>query len=352
MTNIDKNSPIVIATAGTGTITEGDSHEVSSYFTYEANGIAGITSVTYTVNGSAISNTNILEAGTYTIVCTVTKETGAVASAAKTIIVESSVITSTEIASNPSEYYGGVVTNYTCTNSAAVDAWKIFYADNSNIYLIADDYIAYNYAPNGRGGSTIYKNSADYRLSFNNVISDYSGSASILDTSIMDSRVKKWISYVSDNKTSTNNNIKAVAYMLDTNIWSVYKNSAYADYAIGGPTLDMFVTSYNQKYPSLNIGYAHNSTGYTVGTGGTNSSYAIGGLNTSDSTYVINDSSKNYAMWLAAPSAQNTSGVMVVFSELLSTCNYNYNYAGFRPLVCLKSDVELEQQKDGTYIIK
>ena len=44
-------------------------------------------------------------------------------------------------------------------------------------------------------------------------------------------------------------NMGAVAYMLDTNVWSTFTDSAgKAEYAIGGPTLDLFCASYNQKY--------------------------------------------------------------------------------------------------------
>ncbi len=260
------------------------------------------------------------------------------------------IIDSTEIASNPSEYYGGVVSNYTTQSGDPNINWKIFYADSSNIYLIADDYIHGDYAPNGRGGSAMTSN---YGLSFSSVYNDYTGSADILNTSITDSRVQKWISYVGDNTESTNNNIKAVAYMLDTNIWSVYKNSTYADYAIGGPTLDLFVASYNQKHPDLNIGYSHDSTGYKVGTGGASSSYSISGLDTTDSTYVISTTDKTYAMWLAAPSTYSSDHVMYVTNEgNIDIYFYDYGYQGFRPIVCLTSGVQLEKQQNGTYIIK
>ena len=56
-------------------------------------------------------------------------------------------VTAKDISSNPKLYYGKTVTNYLCAsnysaeNSNGVRAWKIFYADDKNIYLIADDYI-------------------------------------------------------------------------------------------------------------------------------------------------------------------------------------------------------------------
>ena len=91
ISNIDKNNPTVTATSGIETIEEGTSNEISKYFTYSENGTAEITNVTYTdtSNGdTVVTNTNTLAVGTHIIKCTVTKETGAVASATKTIEVE------------------------------------------------------------------------------------------------------------------------------------------------------------------------------------------------------------------------------------------------------------------------
>ncbi len=50
-------------------------------------------------------------------------------------------------ADDKNAYYGKTVTNYTCENSAGVSAWKIFYADSSNIYIIAGTPIHYRYIP-------------------------------------------------------------------------------------------------------------------------------------------------------------------------------------------------------------
>ena len=66
-----------------------------------------------------------------------------------------------------SELYGKVV-NYTAPNNAPVK-WKVFHMDSENIYLIADDYISFDYAPESEN-YTLYKNSTDYKLSFNSLI--------------------------------------------------------------------------------------------------------------------------------------------------------------------------------------
>lgn len=166
------------------------------------------------------------------------------------------------------EYYGAIVTGYECTNSEAVENWKIFYADEQHIYLIADDYISYLYAPDGRNGTKITKNSNDYRLSFNDVIADYpDGSAHVTNTKLQELN-SSYFQYLTDNGTESNtNNSKAVAYLLDTEVWSVYKGEK-AEYAIGGPTVEMLMKSYSQKH---NLDYqarAKSDIGYEISTNG------------------------------------------------------------------------------------
>ena len=92
ITNIDKTNPTVTAKQSSVTITEGDSNELSNYFTITANGTYGISSTIYTDTSNSntkVSNTNTLKVGTHTIKCTATKETGAIASTTITIVVNS-----------------------------------------------------------------------------------------------------------------------------------------------------------------------------------------------------------------------------------------------------------------------
>ena len=241
------------------------------------------------------------------------------------------------------EYYGKTV-NYTPKNGANVK-WKIFYAgktpgtETSNIYLIADNYISKTYAPNGINNTAITANST-YKLSFNNVINDYKGSSDITN-----GRIKPWLSYLNKYPNSTNPNMKAVAYMLDTDVWSTFTDDdRKAEYAIGGPTLDLFCESYNQKYPNDKLSYSSmSSTGYNLYTSLENAN---------DSLYVISSSSNAYGMWLAGPGGDAGSLMDVYYyGRVADDGLYDGDYYGFRPLVCLKSDVQLEKQSDGTYKI-
>ena len=196
----------------------------------------------------------------------------------------------------------------------------------------------------------IYTNT-EYALSFNNVILDYKGSEDITDTKIRELNSK----YFEQNISNEGNAMKSVAYMLDTKIWSSYKGEK-AEYAIGGPTIEMFINSYNQKY---NTKYQTTVTeqGYLISIDEGNSwgmTYR-GIFNTNDELYVIN-SNKAVAMWLASPCNGSYEGISIVWNDKgygWIDGNYYWWYAdGLRPIVCLKSNTVLEKVEDGVYKIK
>ena len=157
---------------------------------------------------------------------------------------------------------------------------------------------------------------------------------------------------------TVNPNMKAVAYMLDTTAWSTFKdnnedNNGKADYAIGGPTIEMLMKSYSQKHNVQYKAEARNDTGhegYKISKdNGENWSTSYSAmLSTSDSLYVLPSSKGANAMWVASPSAGNAYYVMnVSYSGLVNRSSYDGNYDGFRPLVCLKSNVQLQESGDG-----
>lgn len=267
--------------------------------------------------------------------------------------------TDTEKANN---YYGKSV-NYTSTNG--VTGWKIFYADTNNIYLIADDYVELAKLPRGTDTSgkpvgnapantdTHYPKAAP----FNNIMDAYStGSARITTDTIKKLNKSFFIDkqFTGVENSTVNPNMKAVAYMLDTTAWSKFKDSnGKADYAIGGPTIEMLMKSYSQKHNVQYKAEAKNDTGHegykiSKDNGENWSTSCSAMLSTSDSLYVLLTSKGPDAMWLASPSAGNAYYVMGVYYN----GNVNGNYCsngnrGFRPLVCLKSNVQLQESGDG-----
>ena len=230
--------------------------------------------------------------------------------------------------------------------------WRIFYATNSNIYLIASDYVSVADLPTTAKGNKPANSNTSYPKAapFNNIINDYTGSASITED-------MKWFNkdYFDKGYSSTNNNMKAVAYLLDKAIWTDKFKGNGAEYVVGGPSLDMVLTSYNQ-YTNQNNMYqsrAENSTGYKMSDdSGTkwsyNSSTSSKYLTQGDTLYRISNTNNAYAYWVSSPSANDTYAVMRVGgSGSVSYTYYNYTYYGFRPVVCLKSGISLKEVESG-----
>ena len=351
ISKIDKTNPTITMASENITINVGDSNEISSYFTYTANGIAPIKSVTYiniSDKNKEAKNTNTLLSGTNVIQCTVTKESGATAVATLTIEVETTDLM-------PALSYGAYVTNYVAPSGDPDVEWRIFNADESNIYLIADDYIHKNYAPAGKNGSTLYEDDYygnGYMLSLENVYKDYKGANDIIDP-----RITKWISYLTAQPSSTSDAIRAVAFILDTEVWGAkYANTEYADYAIGGPTLELWCDSYKKTHAGKYIEWTiFDEIGYRL-RWNTDSLYY-------ESIYNIDDGydelySTYDTMWLASPASYYGNYLISLSNHsdpiygINLDASYLTNKFGFQPIVCLKSDVQLVKQSDGTYLIK
>ncbi len=72
--------------------------------------------------------------------------------------------------------YIGKYVNYKTPSGDPDVKWRIFYADSSNIYLIASDYLKYDYVPTKTTNGKEYKmsnNNSDYRLSFDDMYNAY-----------------------------------------------------------------------------------------------------------------------------------------------------------------------------------
>ena len=143
--------------------------------------------------------------------------------------------------------------------------------------------------------------------------------------------------------------MKATAYLLDTEIWKGFKNSTKAKYAIGAPTLDMFVASYNTRFKKQ-IELISQETGYKIGfkDEDTYDTY----LNTYDYLLHKYGDGKAECMWLASPSADGSIYLMNVYcSGLVFYYSYGHSILGVRPLVCLESGVSLEKQEVNGEIV-
>ena len=364
-------------TAIEATITHSDSESGVStanckYIFDTTSGNLGIDSASWETANTFDSNPQTLNLtadteGTYYLhVLTVDVAGNKAETISEAITIEEDGITAEDIAeeilTNPETYYGKTVSGYTCTNSSAVANWKIFYAGNDfsadgsyHIYLISDYYIPYASIPKTSAGTSLTQSTYSHSASWNDTaLNDYpTGSGNVTNSDI-----KKLNNDYFNVKSysSTSNNIKAVAYMLDTNAWSAYEGEN-ADYAVGGPSIEMIMKSYSQKHGVDYRAQALSETGYQVSNnGGASWANSISSmLSTTDSLYVLTTTSGAQGYWVSSPSAYGANLVMRV--------DYNgdvfyFSYGsimlnlGFRPLVCLSSDVKLEQLSDGNFAIK
>ncbi|OKZ77259.1 MAG: hypothetical protein BHW01_05530 [Clostridium sp. 27_14] len=222
--------------------------------------------------------------------------------------------------------------------------YRIFYVDKENKF--------------GDGANTIYLK-ADYKktTTLSSYIS-YTPTGSDLE------KYKKmnpsWAAQRGSSTSSWNYNEHAAAWLCSPSQWTTYVDSSKANYAIGGPSVEMYVKSYNQvshnQEGNYTLGATYRDTsapGYIYTLNGaqstiSNSDYSTGtdsldykGYN---SMYAGQNGSKSGWWWLASPSSYTSNYVCIVDGSLatLDTSNYYYNAGGAGPLVSLKSGIQVE----------
>ena len=211
--------------------------------------------------------------------------------------------------------YGKIVTGY-----GVEGTWRLFYSDSENAYLIRDSIgdIAIDSLPGWDNSTLTTSNVSDLGKSLN-------------------SKYTYWDSVPNQE------NIKVVAALTDTTQWTAYAEPEVANWAIGAPTLEMFVASYNATH-TIKIDYrVSSSNGYEVGintSGGAVTSFdaTVTGLgNSSDLDNAIYcKSGTDDDWWLASPSGGGGRRVMRLGNNNggnLGTDMYYQDYNAVRPLV-------------------
>lgn len=160
-----------------------------------------------------------------------------------------------DIASDSSNI--GKNVNYEVSYIGSGSGWQILYADNNNVYIITTGYLT---------SSNLQAYVAGNKYSGTSDFSDLTNYPAVRDGWLYKIYGSTW--------TSNNQNVKATEYLLDSGIWNEkYKNS-YAKWAIGAPTMELLVASYNAvNTPTINIEDL-NTNGYpqTISSGLTNTS--------------------------------------------------------------------------------
>ena len=351
---IDKNPPADFTIAAentaeglkiTGTTTDNESgidkYEYyakkstdSDYTKYDNNPITGLASGTYSVYAIAYDkaenqkqSTNIVEvkiARTY------------------------SNITAQMVAEHPETYYGLKVTNYESQNGQ--NDWKIFYSDGTQIFLITGDYI--NTTETNRINSATGMTTSNY--------SAYWAYGSVPAFQTVNSTTLTRFKATEYELQSGINNSKCVSTLLNDNNWSSYKDSGNkAEKAIGSPTVEMWMDSWNARYPnSSDQVYRKASTstsypGYYVGTSqDPTTTYIDSSVMSAKEGYnnklyyphtSIYNGTNGY--WLASPSAVNSNRVIDVYYNGLVSGDYsNLSSLGVRPVVSLNSGITVNAE--------
>ena len=237
----------------------------------------------------------------------------------------------------PAVDYGKVVVNYKTDSTGYSGTWEILYADDKNVYLISKDSV--------KTGNVKYIDKDGMEYNFTNVIGDEEKLKNF--PAIKDG----WIKGLSQSGIMTKTGYRptrATMWLLDIRNWENYKDSKYASWVIGAPTVEMLITSNNKKYedkPSqIKSMIEIDENGYKTST--TTMSF------NKSSVYNLNPYYKGYEYWLACPSNELWSTIPGSrMGYIRSASNYgsidekdlnNSNSSNFRPVVCLKSSVVLE----------
>ena len=233
----------------------------------------------------------------------------------------------------------GDTVNYTTTmNGVTLNNWKVFYVDGDYTTLILADYLP-NAAIDEEQPGFIYLTKSTFSPTYG-IYVDY-GNGTTDRYTLLDVMTTKsnWTSLLTGTINGTPINYAGTT---DTNIW-----------AMGGPTLDLYVNSWNTKYPSDTIYIATTATvmsdglnGYYVGTTENPTTYGIDysskdGYN--DTLYYPHQESVDdcYAYWLASASATGGSNVITVEFEgnvSYMRCDGNGGMA-FRPIISLPTNI-------------
>ena len=235
-----------------------------------------------------------------------------------------------KIRANPQAYYGKKVTNYKASDSDT-NTYRIFYVDKDNYFK--------------DGYNTIYLK-ADFSGSVH-CSTSYDASQTLIKR-MNPLWATKENTVAAETTTISNKNEQAAAWLCDPSKWTAYCDTDKANYAIGGPSVEMYVKSYNQTHgdDALGCQYQTNTVpGYIYKVKDT---IQNSGWYTNDNTldysmtyksmYCGQNGKRTGSWWLASPSAHSSISVCDVGGSNARLYGNNYYYDDVvSPLVSLKS---------------
>ena len=318
----------------------------SDYTKYDSNPITGLASGTYSVYAIAYDKAGNKKKSTNTV------------ENVKTSTLYSNV-TAAMVASDPAKYYGLKVTNYTSRNGQS--DWRIFYSDweekskqqntnnptDTHIFLITGEYI--NTEETDRISSETGMTTLGYCA--------YWRTDPAFQT--VDSATLTRFKATEYELQSKNENSKCVSTLLNDNNWTKYldeetNGKRKAEKAIGSPTVEMWMDSWNARYPEDKVyrkaGTNPRYQGYFIGTNPDPTvSYTISssvmsakdGYN--NKLYYPQNGANGY--WLASTSAADSDRMIDVYCD--GRVDYDMRTAsslGVRPVVCLGTEITVNAE--------
>lgn len=229
----------------------------------------------------------------------------------------------------------GDTVNYSTTlNGETLSDWSVFYVDGDYTYIILDDYLFNSAVSDTMMGTYSMGTNGSYSI------------AGDVDRNVFISAmttISNWSDLI--NNGSINGTALSAEVKSNANIW-----------ANGSPTLELWVNSWNAKYPSDTL-YTEYSA--DVNNSGYNGCYISDSteLDTNESYYISLSSKTGYnnalyfphqnsveeqcsGYYLASPSAEDSNQVMYVnCGGDVGDSSYDFDGYAFRPVIKLPSNI-------------
>ncbi len=174
----------------------------------------------------------------------------------------SSTSSTSEFKEITAENYGDKYDYSVTVNDVVVDDWKIFYKDEDGIYIIPSTYLPMESVGEKDAENSI--SSKTHVSAMGEYYGIYYSTSKLVYQEPNENIQTKYLKLLSLDPDHGSNVL--VSEMLHSENWSSLVNTDMgASYAIGGVPLEMFVASWNEKYPEEKIYIDVEEQGYTIG---------------------------------------------------------------------------------------